>query len=357
MKKILKSILILTLVISSAYGVAKSGAWFTDEEQVLGNRIDTGTIDIAVNELSNTQMNLIDMKPGQVDYLDYIIHNTGSNPANIFKVLYNNDHFNVDTSEPECLAEGGTWDESTSECSSNTPIDNLGTQIKYDMRVELYNGNPDTTGERIWWETIYLDSDDVKLSTLWNDKMSLGMVPAGWYLKVMQSYHMDEEAGNEYQGDALTFDIRFEAEQLGKSVLVLENKYEANGADPHHVWDGISATLGYSVRDRTFDYSLTTAGISGDYTLIAWESPDNSWTWADRESEAVVLAHISGNVTGLQDSVELNRNLINAKVWLVPGNFGTVGGLATGFTEWTGSMPTDTLFDTGLMDYYDADIY
>ncbi len=356
MKSILKRLLVLLLVVGSVYGVSRSGAWFTDEEVLGDNTFSTGIIDITVDNISESETNLRDMKPSQVDYLDYLVHNTEeSNPVNLFKTLYNPRNEELGTSEPECLAEGGQWLDG--KCSGNTPTANLGTKIRYDMRVELYDKNPmDQKIDPVWWETIYLDSDDVTLSELWNKEMYLGMIPAGWYMKVMQSYHMPGDVGNAYQSDALTFNTKFVGRQLGADLLVLENKYEANGDVSHHVWDGISATLGYTVRDRTFNYTLNTQGITGPYTLIAWSDPDNLWTWADRATEAVVLAQVTGPVTNLSDSVELGKDLINAKVWLVPGTFGTVGGLATGFPNWTGSMPTGTLFETGLMDYYDSDL-
>lgn len=353
--------MILVLVGSSVYGVAQSGAWFTDEEVLGSNTFETGIVDITAEMEVETPMNLKDMKPSQVDYLDFVVYNKdNSNPINLFKVLSDPDNSELGTSEPECLAEGGTWTEgATPPCDGNTQTANLGSQIRYDMRVELYDQDPSslTSDDAIWWETIYMDEDDVTLSELWDQRMYLGMVPSGWYMKVMQSYHMPDTVGNEYQSDAIAFSMRVEAEQLGKSDLVLENKYEAGGSTSHHVWDGISATLGYTVRDRAFDYTLTTEGISGDYTLVAWPDPDNLWTWADRTSEAVVLAHVSSPVTDIPGSIDLNKSLINAKVWLVPGTFGTIGGAATGFPEWSGTMPTETLFETGLMDYYDADIY
>ncbi|MBU1088787.1 M73 family metallopeptidase [Patescibacteria group bacterium] len=191
--KILKSLLVLALVAGSVYGIAQSGAWFTDTEILGDNSISTGTIDIKVDETSNTQFNLVDMKPSQVDYLDYIINNVGSNPANIFKVLYNPVNSDPEVSEPECVAENGTWDKNavspTPKCGGNrNATANLGSQIRYDMRVELYD--PDISNENpVWWETIYMDEDDVRLSALWNDRMYLGMIPVGWHMKVMQSYH------------------------------------------------------------------------------------------------------------------------------------------------------------------------
>jgi hypothetical protein len=37
--------------------------------------------------------------------------------------------------------------------------------------------------------------------------MFLGMIPANWEMKVVESYHLQASAGNEYQSDKMTFDI------------------------------------------------------------------------------------------------------------------------------------------------------
>ena len=73
--------------------------------------------------------------------------------------------------------------------------------------------------------------------------------------------------------------------------------------------------------------------------------------WGDF-SETVSLANVSvSGDTSTSGSLELNQSLLNAKVWLIPGTF-PVG--SVGFAlPWS---PNNTLFETGLMDYYDADL-
>lgn len=354
MTNIIKRLLVLLLVAGSVYGISQTGAWFTDEEKVLGNSIDTGTIDLEVGVDQSIPYVLKDLKPSQNGYINVIVHNVGTNPLNLFKTLLTIDTADGLVSEPECVAEGGVWSYDTSGvgiCTGRTEVDNLDAMVNYDMRVELYNGNPATAAlEPVWWETIYLDTDNKKMSDVVGTY--LGMIPAGWYMKVMQSYHLPgATVGNEYQGDMLTFDMVFNAEQLGKTSLVLENKYQSNGDLSHHVWDGISATLGYTIRDRAFDYNLATQGINGAYTLIAWEDPTNQWLWADRD-DAIVLAQVNASSSPIIGSIDLNQDLTNAKVWLVPGTVGTLGGSA-GLFPWNA---TSTLFETGLMDYYDSDL-
>jgi len=359
MKRILLSIMTIALVSGAAFGATR--AYFTDEEKSTGNTFSTGTIDIAVDGQNpwakTTPYQLKDMKPSQTDYIDFVVHNVGTNPVNLYKKLGNFEPSDGAQSEPECLAEQGTWN-GTICTGQRNPKNNVETQIRYDLRVELYDHDPATAGNPYWWETIYQDSDDVRLSSLLNQDVYLGMIPTGHYLKVMQSYHLDSNTGNEYQGDNLSFGITLTAEQLGKSSLVLENKYLANTDVSHHVWnpggvsDGRDAILSYKVKERTFDYTLTVNGMpSGAYSLIAWEDPSLVWNW-DNRGNAIKIAdvNVSGSPTVLSGSVELNNTLANTKVWLIPGTY--VNGNASTF-PWD---PTNTLFETGLMDYYDADL-
>lgn len=355
MTKILRSVLVLALVAGIGGYVARSGAWFTDTESVLGNTLDTGTIDIAVDGqnpvAANKHYELKDLKPSQHGYIDEVIKNVGTNPLNLFKTVGTFKETELISSEPKCLALSGTW--TGTDCTGEVTPTDLASRINYDLRVELYRENPTGDGQvkPVWWETIYLDSDGKKLDAL--NKVYLGMVPAGWYMKVMQSYHMvSSDNDNRYQGEKLTFDMTFDAEQLGASPLPLVHKYLSNTDVSHHVYDEQSAVLSYVIRDRAFDYSLTTTGLpAGAYTLLAWDdSSTYAWDWANR-GNALVLGHVTANgvATGV---VDLNRHLTNAKVWLVPGTLGTVGSPVGSFA-WNA---TGIVFETGLMSYIDADL-
>ena len=349
----------IALVSGGAYGATQ--AFFSDTEKNIGNTFSSGTIDIAVDGQNpwtrGAGYELKDMKPSQTDYIDFVVHNVGTNPVNLYKTLDSFLPGDGAQSEPECLAEGGAWS-GTSCTGQNNPKNDIDTKIRYDMRVELYNHDPATGGNPYWWETIYQDSDNARLSSILNQNMYLGMVPVGHYLKVAQSYHLDSDTGNEYQGDNLSFNITLNAEQLGKSSLVLENKYLADTDVSHHVWspggisDGKDAVLSYKIKERTFDYTLTVNGMpNGTYSLVAWEDPLLTWNWANR-GVAIKLADVSivGSPTVLTGSIELNNTLTNTKVWLIPGTY--VNGNASTF-PWDA---LNTLFETGLMDYYDADL-
>lgn len=356
MKKILTSVVVLTALVAAVY--VGTEALFSDTETSTGNTFTTGTIDIAVDEenpwVKDYDWQLNDMKPSYTGYMYFEVENVGSNPLNLYKTL-KNFSYPEDTAknEPECDAEDGTWDNGV--CSDPTnEKQNIDSVINYDMRVELYMPNVD---EPVWWETIYTDADDFKMADLVNDKMYLGMVPANWTMKVIQSYHMVDAAGNKYQDDAMEFDVELYAEQLNADVRLV-NKYEADTDVSHHVWGGPYADFGYKIKDDELRWTLDTTDVpNGDYTLLVWDDSDTStdgtkynWNWNER-SEAIVLAHLTDPGTGTyNDDIDLGHDLINAKVWLVPGTHGAVGGGAGNF----GWDATGTFFETGLIDYYDS---
>lgn len=347
--------MVLGLVAAVGVTVSRSGAWFTDTEVLGTNTFDTGTIDIEANKTTTGTMNLLDMKPSQVDYLDYVVHNVGTNPVNLFKLLDQYAEREVTQSEPKCLALQGVWTHGTGgqpgSCTVANVVTNLDTQINYDMKVELYNVDPvaSPTALPVWYENIYRDSDNVTLHALENNRMYLGMVPAGWYMKVKQSYHMPSGTTNEYQGQELVFNTTFSAEQLGKTALRLENKEDVAGQSYTLGQDGKYAELTYTVRDRAFDYTLGVHNwVDGAYTLVSYADP-----WPGADTIALANITVSGGNGTKSGSTELNRNLINRKTWLIPGTFAP-GSTVNVAATWT---PAQTLFETGLMDYYDADIY
>ncbi|MFC1710508.1 TasA family protein [Patescibacteria group bacterium] len=347
MKKILLSV--MTIGIVAVVGVFATQALFSDTETEGPYTFGTGTIDIAVDGQNPWgeiigQHELLDMKPSYTGYFEFEIQNVGSNPANIWKTLFEFETKEVESSEPELAVD------------PLLNIHNIDDWINYDMRVELYKPG---VQEPVWWETIYMDKDNVKIGELENVKMYLGMIPADWSMKVIQSYHMVDGAGNMYQGDGMSFGINIYAEQLTNTVR-LENKFESNSSLSHTLWDDTYADLTYKVMDDKFRYDLYVYGMTldGAYTLVAWEDNEDatpySWTWG-QFSGTTVLADVtvSGGTAYVTGEVDLEEDLTNSKVWLVPGDLGDAGDTGIGL-PWTDAV--HTLFETGLIDFYDSSI-
>ncbi len=313
MKKILISLITITLIVGCAIG--GTAAYFTDTEVSTGNTFTTGTIDIAVdgqNPWSRTEPYVLDdMKPGFTDYIDFEITNVGTNPANITK--------NVNVSSDSA---------------------GLASVIDYGMDVEVY----DATDNLVWHQKVY--DLNTTVANINNTEMMLGMLPVDWTMKVSQAYHMQEQAGNEYQGQTMTFDITLTAEQL-RGVVTM---YKKSG-DPDWLIDfsGPTATLTYGVKDKEFAYTVNASGLAdGSYTLISYIAP-----WSTTNTLALANVTVAGGTGTSTGSIDLNTSLINRKTWLIPGTY-TPGQQLPDMSSWYNV--NNILFETGLMDYYDADL-
>jgi len=169
------------------------------------------------------------------------------------------------------------------------------------------------------------------------------MIPANGYMLVEQSYHMKEDAGNEYQGDTMSFKIDVRAEQLTGTAW-LENKTDAPDYKIIH-GDGVEGTLTYEVKHPTFKFSFTgKAPKAGtNYTLLHAVDP---WPQIGSQVLGTGVTDGSGNITITGD---LNTgDMKDAKVWLILSS------------DWNGTQmtawhQTDYLLETGLIWYEDTD--
>jgi predicted ribosomally synthesized peptide with SipW-like signal peptide len=318
MKKILLSIMTIVLVVSAAaYGTR---AYFTDTESVTGNTFSTGTIAISVGGSQTGGFSLKDMKPGYTDYINFTVNNDGSNPVNLLKKVV---------------------------VSSDSA--GLSTVIDYDMNVEVYTG-ANGSGTMLWHQMLY--DKNVTFSSINDKDMFMGMVPKGGSMKVSQSYHMQELAGNTYQGQTMTFDITVTGEQL-KGTLVLRPK----SGDPKWLitYSNVMGTLTYGVKDSKFNFSFAGQAplASTAYSLIAYHESFSSPSATGWPRAVTILGSATSDGTGLVSipatSTELNMDLLNMPVWLVP----TADLSGNTLSVWN---QANILFETGLMDYYDSDL-
>lgn len=333
------------IAIVAALAIGATTAYFSDTETSTGNSIIAGTIDISINDTNpwtGGPYTIDDLKPGETSSLDFKVTNVGTNPVNISKKLYNIIGGEGVMSEPECKAEGGQWVNNTT-CDGATPVDNMEDQIKYDMSVEVYNSE----NTKIWWQEIEDGSKTIKNVYPDNDTyVSLGMIPVGGYMLVHQSYHFDETAGNEYQGDTLTFDIEFKGTQLvsqtkGYATVALENK---SGAPDWLILngDGIKGTLTYKTKGPKFDYAFAgKVKTTGSYTLI-YVGPSGNYPCSGSMilGQGSFTAGSEGTLSGQVDTGDIT----NGKIWLVPTSAYS-GGVMTSWPK------TNILFETGLINY------
>jgi predicted ribosomally synthesized peptide with SipW-like signal peptide len=200
----LKKILGLSIVVVLVIGLVAGGTWayFSDTEGPQQVTFAAGTVDIAIDGENpwTATFTIDDMKPCVVKYLDFTITNVGNNEVDVWK------HFDVvsyDTgimTEPECEAEGGTWDPVGGTCSGHTAVDNIACVINYDLIVD--------------GEVIIAEADDIQIADIDCCWIYLGKIEPGESMEVTQSYHMQGTAGNEYQGDSMSCTIEFLAQQI-----------------------------------------------------------------------------------------------------------------------------------------------
>lgn len=347
MKKILLSLLIVVGVTSGL--VMGTRAYFTDTESSTGNTFSTGTIDIAVDSQNpwsrTTPYQLIDMKPSQVDYTNFTISNVGSNPANVWKKVANVVTSDDVVSEPECVEASGVW--SGTICTGGTSKNDIDTAIDYDLSIKVYNAN----AVNIFSQVLYNQNKTV--FQIKNTDMFLGMIPEGGHMDVTESYHMQTATTNWAQGDKMTFDIVLTAEQL-KGIAILENKSNDG------LWqvlgdDSYTGTFAYGVKDSKLTYTFTGVAplASTPYSLVVYQEPWATPAGSGWPRPVTVLGTVtsdgSGNVNIPSTSVELNGNLLDTTIWLVKSSD------LTGNTM-SGWNPSAYLLNTGLVDYYDADL-
>jgi len=351
-----KKILVSLSVIGAVAAIAVGGtvAYFSDTETSAGNTFSAGTIDIAIDTQNpwHKTYNIGDLKPGETGNIYFEIQNVGQNPVNVSKNLGN---FKTDTgiqSEPECTDQGGAWDNVAKACDwTGTPGDNnnVQTQIEYDLYVEVYNAEQ----TKIWWQQIFNADEHKSLTDVYgangDQYVSLGMIPAGGYMKVTQSYHFKSTAGNEYQGDKLSFDITIKGEQLpqgdnGIATVVLENKRIGEPQWDIIQGDGIAGTLTYQAQGSMFVYTFSgkaPLANHGYFLAVGY----NAATDVDKQI-GFGTTDGSGNIS-LSGSSDTG-SLTNAKAWLVPAENWT--GTAMNWTGWPGVVP-NFLWETGLINY------
>ena len=367
MKKIAISLGIIGVV--AAIVIGATTAYFSDTETSSGNTILAGTIDLTVTgESVDLPFTLEDMKPGYEEIVTKKIVVT-SNPSNVWMMLKDFVTGTGVENEAECKAEQGTWQPLNKNCKDQANERNdLDNQIYYDLSVCIdadESGICDYHVEEVIYS--FEEKDLETLASLENKWIPLKMdLAPGTPLLVMQSFHFNEEAGNEYQGDILTFNEEFvayqkEATSPTGNILYMENK------DPN-TWEAINdameGKLTYNSAGPTFDYIFEATGLAqnGNYSLIYYADCGKDG-WPGNCPGALIanfLADGSGNIAVTTGSVNLGIDLpdsadynypAGAKIWLV------LQSDYDGSNKMIGWHPTQYLFENNptLIHYDDTD--
>lgn len=371
-----KKILGLTIAIVLVIGLVVGGtfALFTDVEGPQQVSFTAGTVDIAIDGDNPWIGEIIieGAKPCQTQYVDYEITNVGDNAVVVYK------HLIATIGEPagEPLTTTGilAYPVNDATCSSepefnaiaaNAGFDDndLHNWIWYDLYSEVTLGvggaDPTVAGGRGWHQWEYYDNE--KISVLFCEYVPLGTIMPGGTMYVLQSYHLDEELGNIYQGDCVTFFVEFYAVQLEGTQVVLENKSEAEG-ESYVDFTGMYGLLDYNSQGPTFDYTFEAHGLQAsiEYSLIYYADP-----WPGNNPGALIATFDtdgSGDIASTSGSVDLGMDLPDAaddnapqgaKIWLVPSS--NYDAATKSVTAWTG-VNLDFLFETHTIVYDDIDV-
>lgn len=178
-KKILSSLLIITTVIVLAVGA--TGAYFTDQESVLGNSFTAGQVDIDIRGAGASPQTFTGMAPGVwTSPVEYQIYNL----AHSLPVKYKFAATKVSQTEP-------------------------GMYGKLNVRVRHTHAGTLNPGS---WPIVYTGS----LSGM-NIQSPIHAISGTLGTNITHVYYMefqlDSSAGNVYQGDTVVFDLIFDATQ------------------------------------------------------------------------------------------------------------------------------------------------
>jgi hypothetical protein len=194
-------------------------AYFSDTESLAGNTFTAGRLDLTVeaeNPWATAPIDVGPLAPGEsITPVAIDLENVGNIDGDLYirltgvststgVTIYPDTSTGPVSSEPEYLAEGATWDGASWETGSFSAIDNIDTVITLDcdydgIDITNINGMSITTAVSNGWQLIDNDFGDVASGTV-----NFGAI-------------LDSSAGNEYQGDVISFTIEFYLAQDGQT--------------------------------------------------------------------------------------------------------------------------------------------
>ncbi len=302
---------VLAIALMASLVGAFTYAYFSDPESATAT-FSAGTVDIEVDEQNpwteSFLTELADLKPCEEGTITFTVKNVGENPVVLWK------HIAV------TATRGGLHPESEENADPNDTKNYLHKVIDYDLKVgdtvifDLDNG---------------LSMDDIR--SMW---MPLGCIGIGGSLDVEQSYHMRADAGNEFQGDEMDFDIDLYAEQLlGNGPDQLSYKLFLDNKTGEPDWcflaDGMWGILTWGTTGELYAQGLN---ASTGYSLIYYVDP-----WP---GTVTVLTSGTSTAEGTLTLPGFTMGTYNSgKVWLVLSS--DVSGSQMG-----GWHPDDYLFES-----------
>ncbi|WGI17119.1 TasA family protein [Methanonatronarchaeum sp. AMET-Sl] len=305
-------------------------AYFSDAETAEDNTFIAGTIDIAVDGENpwTSSYQLDDLKPSE-EYqkeANFRVDNVGTNELRLCKVV---DITNYSTAmHPE-----SSWDE-----DPEGVMNKISPAIEYWLTVEIYDEDDQLIEERLVVPGLMLFGVD-------GEENYLGVVPAGGYALVNQTYHMMSETTNWAQGKSMEFDITFIAQQINtpdkcgdcSNIERLYLVHSGTSADP------VDGSQLYEVALDTEDNKayfnllehVTTPGFNQVDSLGCTTDGQTLYLW-DKDDEKLgkydIFADEFTDLGGIPDVSNNNLAIVLAAVSPIDGNL------------WLASQNTDEVF-------------
>jgi len=181
-------------------------AYFSDTETSTGNTFSAGALDLTVNGYNDPEVGKVvtieDMKPSQVKYSNPITLRVHDNPGKLYKRII---EIKCDTgvvTEPECVEQGGKWNDEKKKCYWGGNEDNNDIASKTWFDLEIWDP------EAKEWRVLIPDGE-VTVRDIAGKWIYLGEYEGGSYIKIRQSFHLDKDVTNWAQGDKCTFKEEF----------------------------------------------------------------------------------------------------------------------------------------------------
>ena len=289
-KALLVNIVALVLCLSMLLGTTM--AWFTDTVTNSGNRVEAGKLKVKLLRHDGSEYRDVSKGTGDIFISDA----------------------NVEDDYPEGTFNGILWEPNKTEIVYLAVENAENLALNYNIILNVTNANADSTQTAALEEVLsYAVISGLKASEStvgsWKDIQGLhglfnvetGKVPEGEIVAAKNgaltadntdyfalAVHMDENAGNEYQGTALNIDVKVVAKQMSYEADSFGKEYDANA--PWTEQEEKFAVYfnedfeSYDVGDTPYNGFSDISCTGGNTMLIAEDGDGNKYWDIDRNT-------------------------------------------------------------------------
>jgi len=347
-----RTILAGCLMIALVVVMLGVGSWavFNDTESGGSFTAAAGSVDLEVDSTAAVPGQIEDLKPSEVHYLGpFVLNNVGANPGVLDLHFANVVDAPGTQTEPECAATWGYLDAGLCAGAWYVPVDDISNWIDVDYLIlPPATTECPTSGGVVVGTLGEIESQVIDLAT---------EIPAAGEVSICLSFHLEKDAGNEYQGDTSGFDIEFTLHQVsqsaGRQTIRLENK---SGPPDWTVIgdDDIFGSVTYEVNaDGDLEMQVRLNGLAPDTNhQLALNGPDGTGACEPTDDQLASGSEAYlGYDSGFWDGAGPN---INQGVCASPNNEG-IYNFAYVLTDAQGNWSGDiTVANSGQSDPGDA---